>query len=79
MLLFKYFKKTAKDDLPDPNGPLSLRAYTLGQTRVLANLEVSGARRISVKLGASKEKNSCPAFYACNLSWIYREQDCFLK
>ena len=26
MLLFKYFEKRAKDDLPDPNGPLIAHA-----------------------------------------------------
>ena len=28
MLLFKYFEKGAKDDLPDPNGPLSSRVFS---------------------------------------------------
>ena len=89
MSLIKYFEKRAKDDLPDPNDPLSSRIpldESVGQPRGIW----ARASGISAELAASdhEEKNRGPydrylnsysysAFYACNSCDI--EQDCFLK
>ena len=60
MLLFKYFKKSANDILPDPNCPLNcLLVYPQTQLRLLLNREVS-ARRVSAESAASGEMKRGP-------------------
>jgi len=59
MSLYKYFKKRAKDDLSDPNGPLSAcipSDNTIGQP----TKRYLGARGMSVESAASEGKKRGP-------------------
>ena len=61
MSLFKYFEKRAQDGLPDPNGPLSSRACTLGQKH-WPTKKYPGAHTlyVSAKSAASEGKKRDP-------------------
>ena len=59
MSLFKYFEKRAKDGLPDPNGPLSARAFTDNSVGRLTE-RYPGAHGISAESAASEGKKCGP-------------------